>query len=80
MLEAGSNWIAAWLDRLEIAVPRHEAPTPIRIKPGAYFCAVLISADTASVTRAVSAWCRLLGVERYRLPHIDALRSAWCIG
>jgi hypothetical protein len=49
VLEAGSNWIAAWLDRLDHKYRVLAHQTPIRMLPSEYFrrqC--LISADPTS--------------------------------
>lgn len=75
VLEAGSNWIAAWLDRMDHKweVVRHQ--TPIPLKPSDYFrrqC--LISADpdesvTAQMVEHVGAEFFVWASD---YPHIDA--------
>src|SRR5205823_1663461 len=75
VLEAGSNWIAAWLDRLDhkYRVMKHQ--TPIRMEPSEYFrrqC--LISADpdesvTAQMVEHVGADYFIWASD---YPHIDA--------
>ena len=75
VLEAGSNWIAAWLDRLDhkYRVMKHQ--TPIRMEPSAYFYRqCLISADPdESVTAQM---VEHLGADYFiwasDYPHIDA--------
>jgi len=75
VLEAGSNWIAAWLDRLDhkYCVLKHQ--TPIRMPPSAYFYRqCLISADPdESVTAQM---VEHLGADYFvwasDYPHIDA--------
>ena len=75
VLEAGSNWIAAWLDRLDhkYRVMKHQ--TPIRLEPSAYFYRqCLISADPdESVTAQM---IEHLGADYFiwasDYPHIDA--------
>ena len=75
VLEAGSNWIAAWLDRLDhkYRVTAHQ--TPIRMDPSAYFYRqCLISADPdESVTAQM---VEHLGADYFiwasDYPHIDA--------
>ncbi len=75
VLEAGSNWISAWLDRLdhkyEVAAGRY----PLEMHPSDYFkrqC--LISSDpdesmTAEVARHIGAECCVWASD---YPHIDA--------
>jgi predicted TIM-barrel fold metal-dependent hydrolase len=75
VLEAGSNWIVAWLDRLDHKHHVMAHQTPIRMPPSAYFrrqC--LISADPdESVTADM---IRHLGADYFiwasDYPHIDA--------
>jgi predicted TIM-barrel fold metal-dependent hydrolase len=75
VLEAGSNWITAWLDRLDHKAEVMYAQTPMKLKPSEYFkrqC--LISAEPdESITAAVA---QHLG-EDYMIwasdyPHLDA--------
>jgi predicted TIM-barrel fold metal-dependent hydrolase len=75
VLEAGSNWITAWLDRLDHKAEVMYAQTPMKLKPSEYFkrqC--LISAEPdESITAAVA---QHLG-EDYVIwasdyPHLDA--------
>src|SRR4029453_7476119 len=37
VLEAGSNWITAWLDRLDHKVERGGFPTTLKLLPSEYF-------------------------------------------
>ena len=75
VLEAGSNWIAAWLDRLDHKWEVVKSQSPLQLKPSDYFrrqC--LISADPdESVTAAM---VEHLGPEYFiwasDYPHIDA--------
>jgi predicted TIM-barrel fold metal-dependent hydrolase len=75
VLEAGSNWIAAWLDRLDHKYRVLAHQTPIRMPPSEYFrrqC--LISADPdESVTAQM---VEHLGADYFvwasDYPHIDA--------
>ncbi len=75
VLEAGSNWIAAWLDRLDHKYQVMKHQTPIRMEPSEYFrrqC--LISADPdESVTAQM---VEHLGADYFiwasDYPHIDA--------
>jgi uncharacterized protein len=75
VLEAGSNWIAAWLDRLDHKYRVMAHQTPIRMEPSAYFYRqCLISADPdESVTAAM---IEHLGADYFiwasDYPHIDA--------
>jgi len=75
VLEAGSNWIAAWLDRLDHKYRVMAHQTPIRMEPSAYFYRqCLISADPdESVTAEM---IRHLGADYFiwasDYPHIDA--------
>ena len=87
VLEAGSNWIAAWLDRLDDKHRVMAHQTPIRMPPSAYFYRqCMISADPdESVTAQM---IEHLGADYFiwasDYPHIDAsfgvveeLRSDW---
>ena len=75
VLEAGSNWIVAWLDRLDHKYRVMAHQTPIRMEPSAYFYRqCLISADPdESVTAAM---IEHLGADYFiwasDYPHIDA--------
>jgi predicted TIM-barrel fold metal-dependent hydrolase len=75
VLEAGSNWIAAWLDRLDHKYRVMAHQTPIRMEPSAYFYRqCLISADPdESVTAQM---VEHLGADYFiwasDYPHIDA--------
>jgi uncharacterized protein len=75
VLEAGSNWIAAWLDRLDHKYEVMKHQTPIRMPPSAYFYRqCLISADPdESVTAQM---IEHLGADYFiwasDYPHIDA--------
>src|SRR5215813_10356062 len=75
VLEAGSNWIAAWLDRLDHKYRVLAHQTPIRMEPSAYFYRqCLISADPdESVTAQM---VEHLGADYFiwasDYPHIDA--------
>ncbi|HEY7252333.1 MAG TPA: amidohydrolase family protein [Methylomirabilota bacterium] len=75
VLEAGSNWIAAWLDRLDHKYRVMAHQTPIRMEPSAYFYRqCLISADPdESVTAEM---IQHLGADYFiwasDYPHIDA--------
>ena len=75
VLEAGSNWIAAWLDRLDHKYRVLAHQTPIRMPPSAYFYRqCLISADPdESVTAQM---VERLGADYFvwasDYPHIDA--------
>jgi uncharacterized protein len=75
VLEAGSNWIAAWLDRLDHKYRVMAHQTPIRMEPSAYFYRqCLISADpdesvTAQMVEHLGA-DHLIWASDY--PHIDA--------
>jgi predicted TIM-barrel fold metal-dependent hydrolase len=75
VLEAGSNWIAAWLDRLDHKYRVLAHQTPIRMPPSAYFYRqCLISADPdESVTAQM---VEHLGADYFvwasDYPHIDA--------
>src|SRR5438105_11776642 len=56
VLEAGSNWIAAWLDRLDhkYRVMKHQ--TPIRMEPSAYFyrqCLISAAPDESVTAQMV---------------------------
>src|SRR5207302_602312 len=74
VLEAGSNWIAAWLDRLDhkYRVMKHQ--TPIRLEPSAYFyrqCMISADPDESVTAQMVER----LGADYFiwasDYPHID---------
>ncbi len=75
VLEAGSNWIVAWLDRLDHKYRVMAHQTPIRMEPSGYFYRqCLISADpdesvTAEMIRHVGAEYFIWASD---YPHIDA--------
>jgi predicted TIM-barrel fold metal-dependent hydrolase len=75
VLEAGSNWIVAWLDRLDHKYRVMAHQTPIRMEPSAYFYRqCLISADpdesvTAEMIQHVGADYFIWASD---YPHIDA--------
>jgi uncharacterized protein len=75
VLEAGSNWIAAWLDRLDHKWEVVRSRVPIRMKPSEYFFRqCLISADpdesvTAQMVEHIGADYFLWASD---YPHIDA--------
>jgi uncharacterized protein len=75
VLEAGANWIAAWLDRLDHKYRVMAAFTPIKHKPSEYFYRqCLISADpdetmTAQVVEHMGADYFIWASD---YPHIDA--------
>ena len=75
VLEAGSNWITAWLDRMDHKAEVMHAFTPMKLKPSEYFkrqCVISAEPDE-SITAAVA---QHLG-EDYMVwasdyPHLDA--------
>ena len=75
VLEAGSNWIAAWLDRLDHKYRVMAHQTPIRMEPSRYFYRqCLISADpdesvTAQMVEHIGADYFIWASD---YPHIDA--------
>jgi predicted TIM-barrel fold metal-dependent hydrolase len=75
VLEAGANWIAAWLDRLDHKYRVMASRTPIRMKPSEYFYRqCVISADpdestTAEIVRHIGADYFIWASD---YPHIDA--------
>ena len=75
VLEAGANWISAWLDRLDHKYQVVASQTQIAMEPSAYFYRqCLISADpdesmTADVVRRIGA-DHFVWASDY--PHIDA--------
>jgi predicted TIM-barrel fold metal-dependent hydrolase len=75
VLEAGSNWISAWLERLDHKFESGGLPSPLRMRPSEYFrrqC--VISADPdESLTGAVLAHLGedfMVWASDY--PHVDA--------
>lgn len=75
VLEAGSNWIASWLDRLDHKCEVVQSRMPFKLKPSEYFFRqCLISADpdeslTAEMVRHLGADYFLWASD---YPHIDA--------
>ena len=75
VLEAGSNWIASWLDRLDHKHRVMAHRTPIRMAPSEYFSRqCLISADpdeslTAQMVEHIGADYFIWASD---YPHIDA--------
>ena len=57
MLEAGSNWITAWLDRLDHEVERGGFPTALKLRPSEYFrrqCVISADPDETLTAPVVS--------------------------
>ena len=75
VLEAGANWISAWLDRLDHKFEVMHASTILKMKPSDYFrrqCVVSADPDeslTADVVRHVGAEYFIWASD---YPHIDA--------
>jgi uncharacterized protein len=79
VLEAGSNWISAWLDRLDHKYEVAPGVYPLRLKPSEYFrrqCVISADPDetmTAEVARRIGPeYC----VWASDYPHIDASLGA----
>ncbi|HEV8714683.1 MAG TPA: amidohydrolase family protein [Candidatus Binatia bacterium] len=75
VLEAGANWIAAWLDRLDHKYRVMKSRTPIHMKPSEYFYRqCLISTDpdestTAEIVKHIGADYFIWASD---YPHVDA--------
>jgi predicted TIM-barrel fold metal-dependent hydrolase len=75
VLEAGSNWITAWLDRMDHKAEVMHAFTPMKLLPSEYFkrqCLICAEPDE-SITAAVAEHLGedyLLWASDY--PHLDA--------
>jgi len=75
VLEAGSNWIAAWLDRLDHKYRVLAHQTPIRMPPSAYFyrqCLVSADPDESVTAQMVEHIGADYFVWASDYPHIDA--------
>jgi predicted TIM-barrel fold metal-dependent hydrolase len=75
VLEAGSNWITAWLDRLDHKYQNAGFQTPLKLKPSEYFfrqCLISAEPDESMTAQVVER----LGADYFLwasdYPHLDA--------
>jgi predicted TIM-barrel fold metal-dependent hydrolase len=75
VLEAGSNWITAWLDRLDHKVERGGFETPLKLLPSEYFrrqCVISADPDETLTAPVVEHLGADLCVWASDYPHLDA--------
>jgi len=75
VLEAGANWIAAWLDRLDHKYRVMAHRTPIRMKPSEYFyrqCLISVDPDESTTAEIVQHIGADYFIWASDYPHIDA--------
>ncbi len=75
VLEAGSNWITAWLDRLDHKVERGGFPTALRLLPSEYFrrqCVISADPDETLTAPVVSHLGDDYVIWASDYPHLDA--------
>ncbi len=75
VLETGSNWITAWLDRLDHKVERGGFETPLKLLPSEYFrrqCVISADPDETLTAPVVEHLGADLCVWASDYPHLDA--------
>jgi len=75
VLEAGSNWITAWLDRLDHKVERGGFPTSLKLLPSEYFrrqCVISADPDESLTAPVVSHLGDDYVIWASDYPHLDA--------
>jgi predicted TIM-barrel fold metal-dependent hydrolase len=75
VLEAGSNWITAWLDRLDHKVERGGFPTTLKLLPSEYFrrqCVISADPDETLTAPVVSHLGDDYVIWASDYPHLDA--------
>jgi predicted TIM-barrel fold metal-dependent hydrolase len=75
VLEAGSNWITAWLDRLDHKVERGGFPTNLKLLPSEYFrrqCVISADPDETLTAPVVSHLGDDYVIWASDYPHLDA--------
>jgi predicted TIM-barrel fold metal-dependent hydrolase len=75
VLEAGSNWITAWLDRLDHKVERGGFPTSLKLLPSEYFrrqCVISADPDETLTAPVVSHLGDDYVIWASDYPHLDA--------
>ena len=75
VLEAGSNWITAWLDRLDHKFERGGFETPLKLLPSEYFrrqCIIAADPDESLTGPVVEHLGEDLCVWASDYPHLDA--------
>ena len=75
VLEAGSNWITAWLDRLDHKVERGGFDTTLKLQPSEYFqrqCIIAADPDESLTAPVVEHLGADLCVWASDYPHLDA--------
>jgi len=75
VLEAGSNWITAWLDRLDHKVERGGFPTALKLRPSEYFrrqCVISADPDESLTAPVVEHLGDDYVIWASDYPHLDA--------
>jgi hypothetical protein len=75
VLEAGSNWITAWLDRLDHKVERGGFPTSLKLLPSEYFrrqCVISADPDETLTAPVVEHLGDDYVIWASDYPHLDA--------
>jgi len=75
VLEAGSNWITAWLDRLDHKVERGGFPTALKLRPSEYFrrqCVISADPDETLTAPVVEHLGDDYVIWASDYPHLDA--------
>jgi predicted TIM-barrel fold metal-dependent hydrolase len=75
VLEAGSNWITAWLDRLDHKVERGGFPTRLKLLPSEYFrrqCVISADPDESLTAPVVAHLGDDYVIWASDYPHLDA--------
>ena len=75
VLEAGSNWITAWLDRLDHKFERGGFPTPLKLLPSEYFqrqCVISAEPDESLTAPVVEHLGDDYVIWASDYPHLDA--------
>jgi predicted TIM-barrel fold metal-dependent hydrolase len=75
VLEAGSNWITAWLDRLDHKVERGGFPTALKLLPSEYFrrqCVISADPDESLTAPVVAHLGDDYVIWASDYPHLDA--------
>ena len=75
VLEAGSNWITAWLDRLDHKYENAGFRTPLKLKPSEYFyrqCLISAEPDESMTAQVVERLGADYFVWASDYPHLDA--------
>ncbi len=75
VLEAGSNWISAWLERLDHKFERGGLPSPLRMPPSDYFrrqCVISADPDESLTGPVLEHLGEDFMIWASDYPHVDA--------